>query len=137
MSCPPLAASFAVIAVVTTAGAPVADAAPARPVGPYGPPLLPLDPAVSSWQQLKDRHAGAECLLIGNGPSLNKVDWSFLDGAQLPVVMGANKIYLGCVLPAGNSHRRTLTFPGVRVLSPASTASTSASTTFPVLIAEF
>jgi hypothetical protein len=64
-------------------------------VGPYGPPLLPLDPALESWSQLKDRHAGAECLLIGNGPSLNKVDWSFLDVAQLPVVMGANKIYLG------------------------------------------
>ena len=88
------AASFAAVAVLTTAGAPVADAAPSLQ-GPYGPQLLPLDPAADPWKQLKDRHAGEECLLIGNGPSLNKVDWSFLDVAQLPVVMGANKIYLG------------------------------------------
>jgi hypothetical protein len=37
----------------------------------------------------------AQCLYIGNGPSLNKLDWSFLNAAKLPVVMGVNKIYMG------------------------------------------
>jgi hypothetical protein len=56
---------------------------------PYGPAPLPLDPLLPPWEQLKDRHAGQECLFIGNGPSLNKLDWSFLNAAKLPVVMGA------------------------------------------------
>jgi hypothetical protein len=62
---------------------------------PYGPAPTPLDPSLPAWEQLKDRHAGQECLFIGNGPSLNKLDWSFLSAARLPVVMGVNKIYLG------------------------------------------
>jgi hypothetical protein len=65
------------------------------PRAPFGPAPLPLDPGVPPWLQLRGRHAGQECLLIGNGPSLNKLDWSFLEAAQIPVVLGLNKIYLG------------------------------------------
>jgi hypothetical protein len=61
----------------------------AAAAAPYGPEAVPLDPALPFWPQLKDRHAGQECLYIGNGPSLNRLDWSFLDAAKLPVVMGA------------------------------------------------
>jgi hypothetical protein len=38
----------------------------------------------------------AQCLYIGNGPSLNKLDWSFLNAAKLPVVMGARQVKLRC-----------------------------------------
>lgn len=31
-------------------------------------------------------------LFIGNGPSLNKLDWSFLNAAKFPVVMGAQPL---------------------------------------------
>ena len=51
-----------------------------------------------AWPQLKDRHAGAECLYIGNGPSLNKLDWSFLNAARLPVVMGALAAQHACAM---------------------------------------
>lgn len=43
------------------------------------------------WAQLRDRHAGERCLLLGNGPSLNAVDWNFLDAANLSAVIGTNK----------------------------------------------
>jgi len=41
---------------------------------------------------LKDRHIGQSCILICNGPSLNKMDLSFL---KHEMTIGLNKIYLG------------------------------------------
>jgi hypothetical protein len=81
-------------------GAPLGAATAAEAEPPYGPAPVPLDPTRPPWEQLKDRHAGAECLFIGNGPSLNKLDWSFLRAAGLPVVMGA------CARAAARGARR-------------------------------
>lgn len=41
---------------------------------------------------LKDRHAGERCVLVANGPSLNRMDLSFL---RRETCIGMNKIYLG------------------------------------------
>ncbi|CAK0779590.1 conserved hypothetical protein [Gammaproteobacteria bacterium] len=41
---------------------------------------------------LKDRHHGERSILVANGPSLNRMDVSFL---RREVVIGLNKIYLG------------------------------------------
>jgi hypothetical protein len=41
---------------------------------------------------LRDRHAGQRCVLVANGPSLNRTDLSALRGE---VVIGMNKIFLG------------------------------------------
>jgi hypothetical protein len=41
---------------------------------------------------LKDRHAGERCVLVANGPSLNRMDLSFL---KRETCIGMNKIYLG------------------------------------------
>ena len=41
---------------------------------------------------LKDRHAGERCVLVANGPSLNRMDLSFL---RRETCIGLNKIYLG------------------------------------------
>lgn len=43
-----------------------------------------------SW--LQDRHRGERCVLVANGPSLNRMDLGFL---QRETVIGLNKIYLG------------------------------------------
>lgn len=43
-------------------------------------------------KKLKNRHCGERCVIIGNGPSLNKMDLSFL---QQEICFGLNKIYLG------------------------------------------
>lgn len=40
----------------------------------------------------KDVHKGKRCVIIGNGPSLNKMDLSFLKNE---ITFGMNKIYLG------------------------------------------
>jgi len=40
----------------------------------------------------KNRHAGERCVIIGNGPSLNKMDLSFL---RNEITFGLNRIYLG------------------------------------------
>ena len=42
--------------------------------------------------QFKDKHKGQRCVIIGNGPSLNKMDLSFL---KQEICFGMNKIYLG------------------------------------------
>lgn len=47
-------------------------------------------PRMLRW---KNYHAGEECLLICNGPSLNQVDWSRIPERLTKV--GLNKIYLG------------------------------------------
>jgi glycosyltransferase involved in cell wall biosynthesis len=41
--------------------------------------------------QYKDRHLGQRCVIIGNGPSLNKMDLSFL---RNEITFGMNRIYL-------------------------------------------
>lgn len=41
---------------------------------------------------LRDRHRGERCVIVANGPSLNKMDLGFL---RKEVVIGLNKIYLG------------------------------------------
>ena len=40
----------------------------------------------------KDKHKGDRCVIIGNGPSLNSMDLSFL---RNEITFGLNKIYLG------------------------------------------
>jgi len=82
----------------------------------HGPALVPLDPLREPWSQLKNRHAGAECLFIGNGPSLNKIDWSFVDAAGFPVIFGVNKIYLG--LETFNLRINYLACTNRRILTP-------------------
>lgn len=42
-------------------------------------------------QTLRDRHLGEQCVIIGNGPSLNKTDLSLLDDT---VTFGLNRLYL-------------------------------------------
>lgn len=42
-------------------------------------------------EKFKDCHAGEDCFIIGNGPSLNRTDLSRLDGHY---VFGLNKIHL-------------------------------------------
>ncbi|MHC4206509.1 MAG: glycosyltransferase, partial [Planctomycetota bacterium] len=41
--------------------------------------------------QYKDKHRGQRCIIIGNGPSLNKMDLSFLKNE---ITFGMNRIYL-------------------------------------------
>ena len=41
---------------------------------------------------LKNKHRGKRCVIIGNGPSLNKMDLGFL---KHEICFGMNKIYLG------------------------------------------
>ena len=41
--------------------------------------------------QFRDRHKGQRCVIIGNGPSLNKMDLSFLENE---ICFGMNRIYL-------------------------------------------
>jgi FkbM family methyltransferase len=42
--------------------------------------------------EFKDKHQGERCVIIGNGPSLNKMDLSFLKNE---ITFGMNRIYLG------------------------------------------
>ena len=42
---------------------------------------------------MRDSHKGEKCVLIANGPSLNKIRWDWQD--NFDVVMGMNKIFLG------------------------------------------
>jgi len=45
----------------------------------------------SAFRVLKDMHRGERCVLMGNGPSLNRMDLSILEDE---IVIGLNKIYL-------------------------------------------
>lgn len=47
------------------------------------------DKMMSSY---KDKHKGQRCVIVGNGPSLNKMDLSFLKDE---ITFGSNRIYLG------------------------------------------
>ncbi len=51
-------------------------------------------PSPNRLLQFKNRHQGERALLVCNGPSLNKVDFSRIDVSQFTVV-GLNKIFLG------------------------------------------
>jgi hypothetical protein len=42
-------------------------------------------------EEFKDKHRGQRCVIIGNGPSLNKMDLSFLKNE---ITFGMNRIYL-------------------------------------------
>jgi hypothetical protein len=42
--------------------------------------------------RLRDRHAGQRCVLVANGPSLNRMELGFLRGE---ITIGLNKIHLG------------------------------------------
>ena len=42
---------------------------------------------------IPNRHAGEDCLYIGNGPSLNQMNFTFVH--RFAAVMGANKLHLG------------------------------------------
>ena len=44
------------------------------------------------FELLENRHVGSRCVLVANGPSLNRMDLSFL---KHEYVIGLNKIYLG------------------------------------------
>lgn len=44
-----------------------------------------------SLAQFRDKHRGQRCVIIGNGPSLNKMDLSFLKNE---ITFGMNRIYL-------------------------------------------
>jgi hypothetical protein len=43
-------------------------------------------------KSLKNRHIGERCVIVANGPSLNKMELSFL---KYEICIGLNKIYLG------------------------------------------
>lgn len=43
-------------------------------------------------QLLRDRHAGGRCVVVANGPSLNRMELRFL---RRETVIGMNKIHLG------------------------------------------
>jgi len=43
-------------------------------------------------ERLRDRHRGERCVLVANGPSLNRMDLSFL---RRETAIGLNKIFLG------------------------------------------
>ena len=43
-------------------------------------------------REFENKHKGQRCVIIGNGPSLNKMDLSFLKNE---ICFGMNKIYLG------------------------------------------
>jgi hypothetical protein len=47
--------------------------------------------SISLLKDFKDKHIGQRCVIIGNGPSLNKMDLSFL---KEEITFGLNKIYL-------------------------------------------
>lgn len=47
---------------------------------------------MSRLEHLRDRHRGARCVVVANGPSLNQMDLSFL---RNEIAIGMNKIHLG------------------------------------------
>lgn len=50
-----------------------------------------LDKSNLKLASYKDKHKGQRCVIIGNGPSLNKMDLSFLENE---ITFGTNRIYL-------------------------------------------
>ena len=49
--------------------------------------------AKAKISSMSDSHKGEKCVLVANGPSLNKIRWDWQDNFN--VVMGMNKIFLG------------------------------------------
>ncbi|CAH2029929.1 glycosyltransferase [Trichlorobacter ammonificans] len=65
-----------------------------QPVVPPPQPdrkVLILQRSAMRMKQYQDIHAGQRCVIIGNGPSLNKMDLSFL---EQEICFGMNRIYL-------------------------------------------
>lgn len=58
---------------------------------PYGSREQMLARSRQSLPVFKDLHRGQRCVIIGNGPSLNKMDLSFLEHE---ITFGMNRIYL-------------------------------------------
>ena len=50
---------------------------------------------IKNIQGYKDKHKGERCFILGNGPSLNDVDLTELNG----IVIGTNRIYLSGYIP--------------------------------------
>jgi len=48
------------------------------------------DPSLERLMELKDKHRGQKCIIIGNGPSLNKTDFELLRGVA---TFGVNGIF--------------------------------------------
>lgn len=59
---------------------------------PFSPETRTKKTIVSRLGLLQDRHAGQRCVIVANGPSLNRMDLSFL---KHETTIGLNKIYLG------------------------------------------
>ena len=57
-----------------------------------GTPKDHLDRSIKLLGEYQDIHKGQRCIIIGNGPSLNKMDMSFLKDE---ITFGMNRIYLG------------------------------------------
>lgn len=48
----------------------------------------------AKWRAMRDSASGSSCVLLGTGPSLNKVNWAAVRESK-NIVIGVNKIYLG------------------------------------------
>lgn len=48
-------------------------------------------PCANAFSKYSNRHKGQRCVIVGNGPSLNKMDLSFLESE---IFFGTNRIYL-------------------------------------------
>lgn len=67
---------------------------PAATTGcPIGRPAGWEEAGRDAVRALKDKYRGEKCVLLANGPSLNRISWDWLPNFK--VVMGMNKIYLG------------------------------------------
>ena len=62
-----------------------------RPASAGGPRELRLIRSNAKLERYRDRHRGQRCVIIGNGPSLNRMDLSFLGDE---ITFGLNRIYL-------------------------------------------
>lgn len=70
----------------------LADAlARAREATPPAPPRQPARPDTDALRALKDRHRGERCFIMGNGPSLNRLDLDLLKGET---VFACNAVHL-------------------------------------------
>ena len=50
----------------------------------------------SQWNSIRNSESNGRCLLVANGPSLNRLDWNLLhQSTDFDVVLGMNKIFLG------------------------------------------
>lgn len=69
-------------------GAPTPAPAPAQ-----APPAPAASPAPDSLARFKDRHQGERCFIMGNGPSLNRMDLSRLAGETVFACNGVDLLF--------------------------------------------